>query len=147
MDIAGIYAQTDRKRGVWKAPANIALNSVMAPAVNIDSQMQAGMNVDPISGKSINTIRSFASKGTLIWGARTLAGDDNEWRYIPVRRFFNMAEEFIKKSTNWVVFEPNDANTWVKVRSMIENYLTLKWREGALAGDKPDHAFYVRCGY
>jgi len=119
----------------------------MAPAVNIDSQMQAGMNVDPISGKSINTIRSFASKGTLIWGARTLAGDDNEWRYIPVRRFFNMAEEFIKKSTNWVVFEPNDANTWVKVRSMIENYLTLKWREGALAGDKPDHAFYVRCGY
>ncbi len=144
--IAGIYAQTDRNRGVWKAPANIALNSVMAPAVNIDSQMQAGMNVDPTRGKSVNAIRSFASKGTLIWGARTLAGNDNEWRYIPVRRFFNMAEESIKKSTNWVVFEPNDANAWIKVRAMIENYLTLKWREGALAGAKPDHAFYVRCG-
>ena len=69
-----------------------------------------------------------------MWGARTLAGNDNEWRYVPVRRFFNMVEESVKKSTYWAVFEPNDANTWVKVRGMIENYLTQKWREGALAG-------------
>jgi phage tail sheath protein FI len=85
-------------------------------------------------------------KGTLVWGARTLAGNDNEWRYIPVRRFFSVVEESIKKSTYWAVFEPNDANTWVKVRGMIENYLIQKWREGALAGATPKEAFFVKCG-
>ncbi|MDX2419328.1 MAG: phage tail sheath C-terminal domain-containing protein [Xanthomonadales bacterium] len=144
--IAGIYVKTDRRRGVWKAPANVALNSVMAPAVNIDSQMQKGMNVDPVSGKSVNAIRSFTGKGSLVWGARTLAGNDNEWRYISVRRFFNTVEESFKKSIEWVVFESNDENTWVKVRSMLENYLVQKWREGALAGSKPEQAFFVHCG-
>ena len=94
---------------------------------------QDELNVDATTGKSINALRAFAGKGTLVWGARTLAGNDNEWRYVPVRRFFNMVEESVKKSTYWAVFEPNDANTWVKVRGMIENYLTQKWREGALA--------------
>jgi phage tail sheath protein FI len=107
---------------------------------------QEGLNVDPTAGKSINAIRDFTGKGTLVWGARTLAGNDNEWRYVPVRRFFNMVEESVKKSTYWAVFEPNDANTWVKVRGMIENYLTQKWREGALAGATPKEAFFVRCG-
>ena len=82
----------------------------------------------------------------MVWGARTLAGNDNEWRYIPVRRFFNMAEESIKKATEQFVFEPNDKNTWVKVRAMIENFLILQWRAGALAGAKPDQAFFVRVG-
>jgi phage tail sheath protein FI len=104
------------------------------------------LNVDSDTGKSINAIRAFAGKGTLVWGARTLAGNDNEWRYVPVRRFFNMVEESVKKSTYWAVFEPNDANTWVKVRGMIENYLTQKWREGALAGATTKDAFFVRCG-
>jgi phage tail sheath protein FI len=81
-----------------------------------------------------------------VWGARTLAGNDNEWRYVNVRRFFNMVEESVKKSTYWAVFESNDANTWVKVRGMIESYLTQKWREGALAGASPKDAFFVRCG-
>jgi phage tail sheath protein FI len=84
-------------------------------------------------------------KGTLVWGARTLAGNDNEWRYVSVRRFFNTVEESVKKSTYWAVFEPNDANTWVKVRGMIEAYLNQKWREGALVGAKPEDAFFVRC--
>jgi len=82
----------------------------------------------------------------LVWGARTLAGNDNEWRYVSVRRFFNMVEESVKKATAQFVFEPNDANTWVKVRAMIENFLILQWRAGALAGAKPDEAFYVRVG-
>mgnify|MGYP001813752621 CR=1 FL=1 len=82
----------------------------------------------------------------MVWGARTLAGNDNEWRYIPVRRFFNMVQESIKKSTTWVVFETNDANTWNRVRGMVDNYLIQKWREGALAGAKPDEAFFVHCG-
>ncbi len=144
--VAGVYATVDTNRGVWKAPANISLANVVEPLVKLNHDAQGPLNVDPSTGKSINAIRSFAGKGTVVWGARTLAGNDNEWRYISVRRFFNMVEESTKKSTYWAVFEPNDANTWVKVRGMIENYLTQKWREGALAGATTKDAFFVRCG-
>lgn len=144
--VAGVYAATDSNRGVWKAPANVSLANVIEPVFRIDRSIQDDLNVDPTSGKSINTVRSFMGKGTLVWGARTLAGNDNEWRYVPVLRFFNMVEESVKKSTYWSVFEPNDANTWVKVRGMIEAYLMQKWRDGALAGAAPDDAFFVRCG-
>ena len=104
------------------------------------------MNVDSTAGKSVNAIRPFVGRGTLVWGARTLAGNDNEWRYVNVRRFFNFVEESVKKSTEQFTFEPNDANTWVKVQAMIENFLTIQWREGALQGIKPEHAFYVAVG-
>lgn len=144
--IAGIYAKTDNERGVWKAPANLSLSAVISPAVKISHEQQAEYNVDVNSGKSINIIRSFTGKGTLVWGARTLAGNDNEWRYVNVRRFFNFVEESVKKATEQFVFEPNDANTWVKVQAMIENFLTTLWRQGALQGIKPEHAFYVAVG-
>lgn len=144
--VAGIYAKTDRDRGVWKAPANVSLNNVVAPLVMIDNTTQDGLNIDTEAGKSINAIRAFSGKGTLIWGARTLDGNSNEWRYISVRRFFNMVEESVKKSTYPFVFEPNDANTWVRVKGMIDNYLTILWRQGALAGAKPEHAFFVKIG-
>jgi phage tail sheath protein FI len=144
--VAGAYATIDSTRGVWKAPANISLNNVNAPSINISDKDQEGLNVDPTSGKSINAIRSFTGQGIKVWGARTLAGNDNEWRYISVRRFFNMVEESVKKATSTFVFEPNDANTWVKVKAMIENFLILQWRAGALAGAKPEHAFYVAVG-
>ncbi|MBV9962686.1 MAG: phage tail sheath family protein [Parafilimonas sp.] len=144
--VAGIYARIDDERGVWKAPANVSVTYATGTAVNITDNVQKGLNVDVNAGKSINVIRTFSGKGTLVWGARTLAGNDNEWRYISVRRFFNMVEESVKKSTAWAVFEPNDANTWVKVKSMIENYLTLLWRQGALAGAKPEEAFFVEVG-
>ena len=144
--VAGAYAFVDRTRGVWKAPANISLSSVNGPSVKIDAKQQEDLNVDVNAGKSINAIRPFSGKGTLIWGARTLAGNDNEWRYISVRRFFNMVEESVKKSTYWAVFEPNDANTWIKMKAMIENYLIQKWRDGALQGVKPEHAFFVKVG-
>lgn len=143
--VSGVYAYTDTNRGVWKAPANIALQRVLEPVVKLDNMLQGELNVTP-SGKSINAIRAFSGKGTLVWGARTLAGNDNEWRYVNVRRFFSTVEESVKKSTYWAVFEPNDANTWVKVRGMIESYLTQKWREGALAGATIKDAFFVRCG-
>nr|MDZ8000844.1 phage tail sheath C-terminal domain-containing protein [Aulosira sp. DedVER01a] len=143
--VVGVYAAVDNSRGVWKAPANVSLNSVIQPTIKISNAEQGDLNVHT-TGKSINAIRAFIGKGTLIWGARTLAGNDNEWRYVPVRRFFNMAEESIKKATEAFVFEPNDANTWVKVRAMIENFLILQWRAGALAGAKPEQAFYVRVG-
>ena len=135
--IAGVYAAVDSERGVWKAPANVSLNAVIAPAVKITAEQQKTYNVDANAGKSINIIRSFTGKGTLVWGARTLAGNDNEWRYVSVRRFFNFAEESIKKATEQFVFEPNDANTWVRVQAMIENFLTTQWRQGALQGVKP----------
>ncbi len=143
--VVGVYAATDRTRGVWKAPANISLADVVGPAVALNDLDQSGLNVD-VGGKSVNAIRAFTGKGTLVWGARTLAGNDNEWRYVAVRRFFNMAEESIKKATEPFVFEPNDANTWVKVQAMIENFLTVQWRQGALAGATPPQAFSVRVG-
>lgn len=144
--VAGIYARVDNARGVWKAPANESLNSVIGPVAQITAEQQGNLNVDAVAGKSINVIRAFTGKGTLVWGARTLAGNDNEWRYVNVRRFFNMVEESSKKSTEPFVFETNDANTWVKVQGMLENFLTVLWRQGALQGAKPEHAFYVAVG-
>ncbi|MEQ1676521.1 MAG: phage tail sheath C-terminal domain-containing protein [Chitinophagaceae bacterium] len=145
--IAGVYARVDNARGVWKAPANESLSSVSGPSVQITADQQANLNVDAVAGKSINAIRTFTGRGNaIVWGARTLAGNDNEWRYISVRRFFNMVEESSKKATEPFVFEPNDANTWVKVQGMIENFLTTLWRQGALQGAKTEHAFYVAVG-
>jgi len=144
--MAGIYAAVDNSRGVWKAPANVSVTAVIRPSIQISHDDQEDLNVDSVVGKSVNAIRSFTGKGTLVWGARTLAGNDNEWRYVSVRRFFNFAEESIKKATEQFVFEPNDANTWVRVQAMIENFLTTQWRQGALQGVKPEHAFYVAVG-
>lgn len=144
--IAGVYSTVDARRGVFKAPANVSLNSVLGPTIVISQQEQENLNVDVNAGKSINAIRSFKGKGVLVWGTRTLEGNSNEWRYIPVRRFFLFAEQSIKKATEPFVFEPNDANTWTKIKAMISNFLTLQWREGALAGAKPNQAFYVRVG-
>lgn len=143
--VAGVYAATDRTRGVWKAPANVGLKSVVGPAVKIDNKEQEDLNVHP-TGKSINAIRTFTGRGTLVWGARTLSGNDNEWRYVSVRRFYNMVEESVKKATEPFTFENNDKNTWVKVKAMIENYLVLQWRAGALQGAKPEEAFFVHVG-
>ena len=142
---AGVYALTDRTRGVWKAPANVSLRGVIAPAYKMNDQEQGSLNVHE-TGKSINAIRAFTGKGILVWGARTLAGNDTEWRYVNVRRFFNFVEESTKKASEPFVFESNDANTWVRIRAMIENFLTLQWRAGALAGSTTKEAFYVKVG-
>lgn len=144
--MAGIFASVDRDRGVWKAPANVSVSSVNGVSEFIDDEIQAGLNIDPNAGKSINAIRPFYGKGIIVWGARTLAGNDNEWRYVPVRRLFNFVEESCKKSTSWCVFEPNDANTWARIRSQIDNFLNNIWKRGALAGAKPEHAYFVNCG-
>ena len=144
--IAGVYSQVDSDRGVWKAPANVSLSSTSSPCLRLDNKQQEDLNVDVTAGKSINAIRPFTGQGTLVWGARTLAGNDNEWRYVSVRRFFNMVEKSLKLSTNWAVFEPNDVNTWTRVQGMIENYLTNLWKQGALAGATADAAFFVNIG-
>ena len=141
-----MYARTDETRGVWKAPANVSLIGVSDPVRLITDDEQANLNVDTTAGKSINVIRQFAGRGNIIWGVRTLAGNDNEWRYVSVRRFFNMVEESTKKATQQFVFEPNDRNTWTRVKGMIDNFLLLQWRAGALAGATPEEAFFVRVG-
>ena len=144
--MAGIYAMVDSSRGVWKAPANVSVANVIEPTIQFTNVEQDQMNVDVTAGKSVNAIRPFIGLGTLVWGARTLAGNDNEWRYVNVRRFFIFVEESVKKATAQFVFEANDANTWVKVQGMIENFLTTQWRQGALQGSKPELAFYVAVG-
>jgi phage tail sheath protein FI len=144
--MAGIYAAVDNNRGVWKAPANVSVTAVIKPTIDFTNTEQDVMNVDTVGGKSVNAIRPFTGKGTLVWGARTLAGNDNEWRYVSVRRLFIFVEESVKKATEQFVFEPNDANTWVRVQAMIENFLNTLWRQGALQGIKPEHAFYVAVG-
>ena len=144
--IAGTYTRVDNERGVWKAPANVSVARVVAPTVKITDDTQGTMNIDPNGGKSVNAIRAFSGRGILVWGARTLDGNDNEWRYISVRRFFNFVEESVKKATYQFVFEPNDANTWNSIRAMIENFLTIQWNQGALQGAKADQAFFVKVG-
>jgi hypothetical protein len=144
--MAGVYTMVDNSRGVWKSPANISLNGVIKPSTNITHDDQEDLNVNATSGKSINAIRTFPGIGTLVWGGRTLDGNSLDWKYINVRRTMIMLEQSIKMALRSYVFEPNDANTWVSVKSMIVNYLTEKWKQGALAGASPDDAFEVQVG-
>jgi phage tail sheath protein FI len=143
--IAGIYAKIDATRGVWKAPANVKIEGIIELSDIIKDNEQNDMNIN-ISGKSINAIRSFTGRGILVWGSRTLAGNDNEWRYVSVMRTLIMLQESIRNATMQFVFEPNDANTWVRIKAMIDTYLTSLWRSGALQGAKPEHAFYIKSG-
>lgn len=143
--VAGVYASVDRDRGVWKAPANVSVSAVIGPVTRITHEDQESLNVDT-AGKSINAIRAFSGKGTLVWGARTLDGNNNEWRYVPVRRLFIMIEESARKATSFAVFEPNDMTTWLKVKGMIESFLYGLWERGALAGAKPEQAYFVNVG-
>ena len=92
----------------------------------------------------INCIRPFGTRGIRIWGARTLSSD-SDWRYINVRRLFNMVETTILDGTQWAVFEPNDVKLWEGVSRTLTGFLTGLWRSGALFGASPDQAFYVKC--
>ena len=143
--MAGIYAQVDDARGVWKAPANVSVTNVIGPAVDVSHDDQEDLNV-PIDGKSINVIRRFQGQGVLVWGARTLDGNSQDWRYISVRRTVIMLEESCRLAARTMVFEPNESRTWVTLRSMISNFLTGLWKSGGLVGAKPQDAFGVRVG-
>jgi phage tail sheath protein FI len=144
--MAGAYTMVDNTRGVWKAPANVSVNMVNAPSINITNEQQQSLNVDVMAGKSINVIRPFPGIGTLVWGGRTLEGNSQDWRYINVRRTAIMIEQSLKLSARAYVFEPNDAGTWITVKSMITNFLTNLWKQGALAGAVPEQAFNVQIG-
>lgn len=143
--MAGTYTLVDNTKEVWKAPANIGISNVISPTVNISHANQEDLNV-PLNGKAVNAIRYFVGEGIKVWGARTLDGNSLDWRYINVRRTMIMLEESIKNATKAFVFEPNTANTWVSVRSMINNFLNGIWKRGGLAGAVPDDAFSVHIG-
>lgn len=144
--VAGIISAEDREQGVWKVPANVALMAANGPFIEITHQEMETLNVDVLTGKSVNAIRSFPGKGTLIWGGRTLAGNDNEWRYISVRRLFIMVEQSILEATSQFIFEVNEFTTWIRLKTVIENFLIVLWKAGALQGAKPEHAFFVKVG-
>ncbi|AMP98468.1 phage tail sheath protein [Pedobacter cryoconitis] len=144
--IAGIYTFVDTARGVWKSPANVSLTMVNEPAIDVSHEEQQKLNVDIVAGKSINVIRQFPGIGTLVWGGRTLDGNSQDWRYINVRRTLIMIEQSLKLATRSYVFEANDANTWITISSMINNFLYNLWKQGALAGAAPEQAYNVQIG-
>jgi phage tail sheath protein FI len=137
--MAGIYARTDNTRGVHKAPAN----ELVRNSIGLEVQVTKGEH-DLLNPIGVNVIRSFPGRGIRVWGARTLSSDP-AWRYINVRRLFNMIEESIERGTQWVVFEPNDEFLWSRVTRDVSAFLRGVWRQGALFGSTPDKAFYVKC--
>lgn len=138
--LAGVYARTDATRGVHKAPANEAIRGALDLTYRVTRQEQAGLNK-----AGVNCIRFFPQEGIRVWGARTLAASASEWRYLNVRRLFNMIEQSIVRNTRWVVFEPNDATLWKSIRRDVSAFLTVLWRGGALFGATPEEAFFVQC--
>lgn len=140
---AGLIARTDSTRGVWKAPANIAVAGGLSLTQHF-SKEDHGLYND--FEKPLNLFREFTSKGILLWGARTLSLDIDRWRYVSVRRLFNMVEHDIETAMRAMMFEPNNQPTWEKVRAAIYNYLFSLWQQGALQGGKPEEAFNVQVG-
>ena len=138
--IAGIWARSDASRGVHKAPANETIRG----ALNVSYQLTRGEQAE-LNPAGINCIRLFQDEGIKVWGARTVADSSSEWRYLNVRRLFNMIKESIAESTRWIVFEPNDPTLWKSIRRDVSAFLTLQWREGALMGSTPEEAFFVKC--
>lgn len=137
--VLGVFARTDSARGVFKAPANEALHGVVDLTTEIDQQLQEILNP-----RGLNAIRRFPNGGIRVWGARTLSSDP-EWKYVNVRRFIIFLERSIDKGTQWAVFEPNGEPLWVSVRRTIEDFLLNEWQNGALLGDKPEMAYFVKC--
>lgn len=143
--MAGIYSMVDNLTGVWQSPANVSIGSVIKPSVNLTNDEQEDLNV-PLNGKAINAIRTFPGKGPLVWGARTLDGNSQDWRYISVRRTVIFIEQSIKYAAEAYVFEPNTVSTWTNLKALINNFLTNVWQQGALAGATAEDAFSVDVG-
>jgi uncharacterized protein len=145
--MAGVYGRIDSTRGVWKAPANVSLNYVIAPTEKVSDKEQSDLNIND-SG-SINAIRAFIGKGTLVWGARTLDGrdkietEDNVWKYVHVRRYCDMIEQSINIALQTFIDEPTIPSTYLRAKTMLENFLNQQWIEGALAGSTPKEAYKV----
>jgi uncharacterized protein len=137
--VTGIYARSDIERGVHKAPANEVVRGLTKFELNINRPRQEVLNPE-----GVNCLRFFEGRGNRVWGARTISSDP-EWKYVNVRRLFIYMEHSIDKATQWAVFEPNNERLWANIKSAVEDFLFVLWRDGALIGDKPEHAYFVRC--
>ena len=138
--LAGVWARTDASRGVHKAPANEPLRGALDVTYRVTRAEQEVLNP-----AGVNCIRWFPTEGIRVWGARTVADEASEWRYLNVRRLFNMIEESIARGTRWVVFEPNDRPLWQDIKRDLNAFLRTMWRDGALMGRTPQEAFFVQC--
>jgi phage tail sheath protein FI len=143
--MAGVYTMVDSSINVAKAPANLSLGSVVGASVQITSDTQEELNL-PLNGKAVNAIRSFQGKGVLVWGARTLDGNSQDFRYISVRRTMTFLEQSIKSAAEGFVFEPNNTTTWSTLNATVTNFLRNQWQGGLLAGQSPEDAFSVEIG-
>lgn len=144
--MAGVITTTDNQTGPWQAPANTSIVGAVQLPIKLSDEQQEGLNIDPVSGKSINAIRYFNGMGILIWGARTLDGNSSDWKYVPIRRTMTFIEQSCKLAARAYVFEPNNKNTWEAVKAMISSFLTSLWKQGGLQGSTPSDAFSIACG-
>jgi uncharacterized protein len=142
--VAGVIARTDIQRGVWAAPAGLAVGAVQGVrglAATLTEAESAGL-----TAAAVCPLRSFPGRGIRVWGARTLASATApEWKYVSVRRLFLYLEESLDRGTRWAVFEPNDERLWQSIRTSIENFLFGLFQSGALVGRTPQDAYFVRC--
>jgi phage tail sheath protein FI len=137
--VAGIYARNDINRAVYKAPANEVVNLALGFERFLNKAQQEVLNPE-----GINCFRFFEGRGMRLWGARTISSDP-EWKYVNLRRYFAYLERSIDKGTQWAVFEPNGEQLWANVRRAIEDFLLNEWQSGALLGEKPEKAYFVKC--
>jgi phage tail sheath protein FI len=137
--VAGIFARTDARTGVHKAPANEAVTGVRDLEPDVDAATQ-----DKLNPEGINCLRAFPGRGIRVWGARTISRDPS-WRYVNVRRLVLTLRRWIALNMTWAGFEPNRPGLWVRIERELRGYLTQLWRAGALSGDTPEAAFYVKC--
>ncbi len=144
--VAGVFARTDAQRGVWKAPAG--LDASVVGVAELAVKLTDGENGD-LNPLGINALRTLPAAGTVVWGSRTLDGNDqlaSEWKYVPVRRTALFLEESLYRGTQWVVFEPNDEPLWAQIRLSVGAFMHNLFRQGAFQGTTPRHAYFVRCG-
>ena len=143
--VAGVFARTDSERGVWKAPAGLDATLVGVPQLSVSLTDAENGELNPLG---INCLRAMPAAGRVIWGARTLQGDDrlaSEWKYVPVRRLALFLEESLFRGTKWVVFEPNDEPLWAQIRLNLGAFMQVLFRQGAFQGQTPRDAYFVKC--
>ncbi len=143
--VAGIFARTDAQRGVWKAPAGLEATLVGVAGLSVPLNDPENGELNPLG---VNCLRVLPPAGPLVWGARTLQGDDrlaSEWKYVPVRRVALFIEESLYRGTQWVVFEPNDAPLWAQIRLNVGAFMHNLFRQGAFQGQTPQEAYFVKC--
>ncbi len=137
--MAGIYARNDVEHAVFKAPAN----EIVRLAIDFELRLNKAQQ-ELLNPQGVNCMRYFAGRGFRVWGARTIS-DDPEWKYVNLRRYFAYLEHTVDRGTQWVVFENNGPQLWDNVRRTVEDFLFNEWKMGALLGDKPEKAYFVRC--